>query len=322
MAAISHGEGQTQDAIERWLREFTTWAQRQRDVRAAWVVGSRARTVQPADEWSDVDIMLVTTRPRRYLHASAWLRDIGSPWMDYLIETQIGARNVRHAVFEGAVCVDFAILSSLETRWASPMLRLVAWYPRLMRLLPSGLATQAAAWFQILRKGAPLVLVDKEGAAARMTHIPVDKPVRRPITEREFSNVVGGFWSLSMWTAKQQLRGQLWMANYECAYELRTHLLRMIEWHARAVHGTDYDTWYWGRFLERWADPRAVAALRDVFSRYDARSSREALFASMELFSWLARETAERLRFSYPGEAEEAATRWLRARLSPVAREG
>jgi len=316
MAAISNGEGQAEDAIESWLKKFSALARHQRDVRAAWVVGSRARTVQPADEWSDIDIMLITTRPTRYLHTSTWLRDIGSPWMDYLIETQIGARNVRHAVFEGAVCVDFAIVSSVETRWASPILRLVARYPQLIRLLPSGLATQVAAWFQILRKGAPLVLVDKDGAAARMMHVPVDKPLQRPVTEREFSNVVGGFWSLSMWTAKQQLRGQLWMANYECAYELRTHLLRMIEWHARAVHGSEYDTWYWGRFLERWADPRAVAALDDVFSRYDASSSREALFASTELFSWLARETAERLHFWYAGEAEEAVTGWLRARLS------
>jgi aminoglycoside 6-adenylyltransferase len=105
------------------------------------------------------------------------------------------------------------------------------------------------------------------------------------------------------------------MANYECAYELRTHLLRMIEWHARAMNGPDYDTWYWGRFMERWADPRAVAALPGVFSAYDAAASRRALLATMDLFSSLARETADRMRFPYPDEAERAVSEWLRARL-------
>jgi hypothetical protein len=33
-------------------------------------------------------------------------------------------------------------------------------------------------------------------------------------------------------------------------------LLRMLEWHARATHGWDYETWYTGRFVDRWADRR------------------------------------------------------------------
>ncbi|OGO52327.1 MAG: hypothetical protein A2148_01525 [Chloroflexi bacterium RBG_16_68_14] len=92
-------------------------------------------------------------------------------------------------------------------------------------------------------------------------------------------------------------------------------LLRMLEWHARATHGWDYETWYTGRFVDRWADPRAAAALRETFARYDEEDVWRALFSTMELFGWLARETAERMNFTYPAAAEERVTEWVQARF-------
>ncbi|GAI04704.1 unnamed protein product [marine sediment metagenome] len=77
-------------------------------------------------------------------------------------------------------------------------------------------------------------------------------------------------------------------------------VLRMLEWHARAVNGWDYDTWYGGRFLNEWADRRAVAQLRDAFGHFDEEDSWRVLLATMELFHWLARETANHLGYDYP----------------------
>ena len=55
------------DALEGKL---VTWAKKRADVRAAIVVGSRARTDHPADEWADLDVALATTKtealPRRH----------------------------------------------------------------------------------------------------------------------------------------------------------------------------------------------------------------------------------------------------------------
>ena len=89
----------------------------------------------------------------------------------------------------------------------------------------------------------------------------------------------------------------------------------MIEWHARATHGWEYDTWFKGRYLEEWADPRALEALRDAFSQYDYDYIRRALFATMNLFRWLAMETAEKLGYPYPTEADNRVTEWLRSHL-------
>ncbi len=51
------------DLIER----FTRWAEAEEDVRAALILGSRARKDHPADEWSDLDV-LVHARAFRSIH--------------------------------------------------------------------------------------------------------------------------------------------------------------------------------------------------------------------------------------------------------------
>jgi aminoglycoside 6-adenylyltransferase len=83
----------------------------------------------------------------------------------------------------------------------------------------------------------------------------------------------------------------------------------MIEWHARAAHGWDYGTWHDGRFLERWAEPRVLKGLPAVFAHYDEDDIRRGLLATMDLFRWLAQETAEQLRYPFPVDADERMTK-------------
>jgi len=82
----------------------------------------------------------------------------------------------------------------------------------------------------------------------------------------------------------------------------------MIEWHAATMRGQDRDVWHDGRFLEQWADPRVLDRLRDAFAHYDRDDVRLALLATMDLFRWLAKETAERLAGRYPKSSDEYAT--------------
>jgi aminoglycoside 6-adenylyltransferase len=68
----------------------------------------------------------------------------------------------------------------------------------------------------------------------------------------------------------------------------------MVEWQARAKD-PETDTWHRGRFLERWADPAVVEALRGVYGSYDEADLARALVATMDLFEGVETETAELL---------------------------
>ena len=300
------------DATERALVRLAGWGAATADVRGVIVIGSRARTSDhPADPWSDADIVLATSAPRRYVADGGWVRALGDPWLTY-VETAPtgGGQPERRVVLAGGVEVDFAIVSSRLMRlgaWVVAALRAV---PGAARVVPRGLAEQLAVMHDIFGRGMR-VLVDKDRTAARLQRFLAPPPPRRPPSEREFLDLVERFWHGPIWSAKHIRRGELWRVKTLAEASRHALLLQMVEWHARACVGGDCDTWDRGRFLEEWADPRARAALSDVFGRYDADDTWRALFASMDLFRWLARETAARLGHRYPADLDEHVTTWV-----------
>lgn len=52
------------------------WSKRRRDIRAAALVGSYAR--MQANPTSDVDLVIITTHPQKYLTQNAWLNNFGA----------------------------------------------------------------------------------------------------------------------------------------------------------------------------------------------------------------------------------------------------
>ena len=64
---------QTIDFIEDFMR----WSKRRKDIRAVALVGSYAREEMEAD--SDVDLVIITEEPEKYITNSEWTRVFGKP---------------------------------------------------------------------------------------------------------------------------------------------------------------------------------------------------------------------------------------------------
>jgi len=169
----------------------------------------------------------------------------------------------------------------------------------------------------ILWRGAR-VLLDKDGLVAQLRPSEAIVPAPQPPTQAEFLQAVHDFWYHAVWTAKHLRRGELWWAKGGCDNHLKGLLRRMLEWHARATKGPDCDTWMRGRFLEEWADERAVEQLRYAFAHYDEADVWRALVVTMDLFRWVALETAGRLGYPYPALGDERATEFV-CQLRPEA---
>jgi aminoglycoside 6-adenylyltransferase len=306
-----------QSEAEAFLARFTRWATERSDVRGALVIGSRARDIEPADPLSDIDLMIITTRPRFYVSAREWLQELGEPVLACLFSMVVGTRPVVSVDFDGGVAplhVDFAIVGSLESRWGSLLLRLLARRPTAMRFLSRALADQVTSWFDALCKGTPRVLVDKHGAASHMFGFAPQPRARTQPTTAEWEDVVNSFFSLCLWKSKLLCRGERWMAAEVADRQMKDRLLRILEWHARVAGRETRDTWYTGRFVERWADSRAVEALPETFGGYDDAAWRS-LFATLDLFSLLGRETAVRTNRVWPDAAESRVREWVRRRF-------
>jgi aminoglycoside 6-adenylyltransferase len=304
----------TEKTYEQLIEALTGWAKNRRDIRAAIIIGSRARQDKSIDEWSDLDIMLMARNPRLFLKTTDWLDHIGKHWLTCEIATPTGEQRARIARFEGDAQIDFIIVSSRGIRLAALLLRILARYPSGKRYLPGRLRAQLDAFSETLSQGIR-ILVDKDGVWSPLLRLQVQRPLPAHPTESEFTNLVNSIWLWSIWTARILKRGELWRAQYNCDHEIKAMLLQMLEWRARAKYGLNHRTWYDGRFLERWAEPDVFMELQNTFAHYDEQDAREALFATVNLFRRVAAETSKLLKYPYQSTTEEHALSVLKRLL-------
>jgi molybdopterin-guanine dinucleotide biosynthesis protein A len=141
-----------------------------------------------------------------------------------------------------------------------------------------------------------------------------DRPVALP-DEAAMHDLASDFWSTALWAGRKLRRGEVFAAVDAVNGPLKRSLVTLMSWHARAVDA-HADVWEAGRFLERWADPGALAALERAYAHYDLRDVARALWETLDLFQGLEEETARRL-----GLALELDHADLRRRVSEVVRD-
>ena len=265
------------------LNQITAWAQAHDGLRAVALVGSGARTDHPADAWSDLDLLLVAVDPEAILASTGWLATFGETWFTFTERWWDGKALERRVLFASGQDVDFMFLAVSTAR--------------------QGFTDTFIA--EIAARGLH-VLFDKDGLLASLAAGTPSQPKPLP-SNQEFSEVVHDFWYHTVWTAKKLRRGELWVAKSCCDDYLKRMLLSMLAWQAQSRAGGPVDTWFNGRFLEQWASPAALEALRAAFARYDPEDIWRALQVTMDLFDQVARETAGQLGYAYPAEKVEKA---------------
>ncbi len=246
------------------------WAQKRDDVRAVLVVGSRARAETLADRWSDLDVVLFVDDPERLADDSSWVAEFGAPVLTFLEPTGFGHRVERRVLYEDGEDVDF------------PLLEASAW--RELLAIPEA---------RLLLSRGCLLLHDELGMEAELADVTAPPRDGLPDTAA-LTELSSDFWYHALWTARKLRRGEIYTALGCLDGYLKARLVTLLEWHARALDPT-VDTWHNGRFLERWADAGALAALESAYAHYDVRDVARALWATIDLWQAVEDETARRL---------------------------
>lgn len=279
------GPGWAAQDYDRIVERFTEWAGTQDAVRAAVVIGSRARTDHPADEWADLDIVVLTSASADYVHDPGWIAEIDHPWITFIEPTPGGQGSERRVLFAGGVDVDFAFFTVDEIE------ALASADPRTARTA--------------FGRGSR-ILFDKDGVVTRLLGAPSTAPAETATLPdaAAFEQATSDFWYHAVWTAKHLRRGELWWAKLACDVHMKELLRRLLEWEAVA---DGRDPWFRGRFFEEWADPGLLQSLRVAFARYDEDEVWVALATTMDLFGAASRRTAAALGVPCPPAPEEHA---------------
>ena len=257
-------------------------------VKAGIIIGSRARIECPADEYSDIDIILLVDDIDFFIQTDEWLDGLGEYHISFSEYTVANGKE-RRVFFDNAMDVDFLFLK------ASDIDRI-----------------EKDENFKEIISRAYRVLFDKISFSNVLNRMALSPDPHLLLPESDFENIVGNFWFHSIWAAKKVLRGELWVAKSCVDGYMKNLLLQMIELYSHAVNSSNYDTWHCGRFIEQWAEPWIVEKFPDIYAGYSVNDTLRALSETMDLFRKLAVDTAERLNYSYPHEADIYAEKFLR----------
>ena len=279
------------DHLESAVR---SWAEKQPAVQVILLVGSRARQINPADRYSDLDMILFADQPGLFTSNSAWLEEISRVWAVY--QNTTGHGDIEWIVlFEGGFKADFVIVESQPT---SPL-----------EMNSHDLITQSQYQF-VLQRGVRLLysksnLYPQDGMGlveetARLTMHP---------DESEFRQLTSRGYLLLYQTVKMEQRGENWLAQAAFQGDFRRLTIRLFEWQASTVAKSDQ--WFGGRFLSSWADPDFKAEFESAFT-VSAGDPLEAVLQVLPVFQGLLSVIAEKLGYDYPLDEDSQILAWLK----------
>jgi aminoglycoside 6-adenylyltransferase len=169
---------------------FLNWAKSRPDIRAVALVGSGARDDHPADQWSDLDFVIVASDAQSLLSSTDWLADIGASWFSIVERSPSGEAIERRVLFEDGCDMDFIIVSSESARGGFP-----------------------GTFVKEIASRGVRVLLDRDAVLASLPGLARPTPPSSLPSFQDFSETVSDFWFHAVWTAKKLKRGELWVAK-------------------------------------------------------------------------------------------------------------
>ncbi len=275
------------------------WASRRDDVRAVVIIGSRARSTRhPPDAWSDLDAIVFVDDWQPYLRPGDWQSSLeatfGFPaWFAEMSHEWEAACEYEY-VLEGGLKADLLFVANPSPKGRqAPLAEMCA-------LCPMSFVFSHAA----------RVLLDK--TPGKGYNPPPASPAPMP-DQFEFDNCIASV-LVELVRARHLVgRGELWRAAKALNEEVRPHLLALLEWQARARSVADQEVWPYGRFLEEWADRRALEELPATYSDSTPEGTRCAIQATLKLLAWLGPQAAGRLGLGYPAERVSMVEKYILA---------
>ena len=176
-----------QEKYDLIIQKIEKWAIPRSDIKLAMIVGSRARIDKPADQWSDLDVTLITTKPDRYFKDAEWLQEVGTLLVKYDFTNQKGDREWR-VIFHDGTVVDFSIIKyDFFSKLYLMVVRLFDKYPILGTVFPKTKASieDEKRYDSILFNRGVRILFDKSGNTAKWMKLLGD-PKWQPPNQSEY----------------------------------------------------------------------------------------------------------------------------------------
>jgi aminoglycoside 6-adenylyltransferase len=234
------------------IDKIITWAKRDSNVEGAIIIGSHARNELPADQWSDLDLMVLVNDVQILLDENDWLDRFGRVICAFNYVTPLHFVDwdwsFKRALFDDNRDVDFSILP----------------HARLGEVLSVNKDIMSQGYAVIYDSNADLL----EAQVRALVGTIEGEEFKLP-SEQELSNDVRDLLYHVIWAFKKIKRHELWVAVSTINGHIKDLLLRLVEiYNVSVSHKTAFIT-YDGRFLENRTEGEMLDKLGHCLSRYD-----------------------------------------------------
>jgi aminoglycoside 6-adenylyltransferase len=278
----------TQDNVAL-LNKISTFFSSINEVYFLGLIGSSSNTENLNDEYSDIDLILVTTNLEKYYSDSSWLKSIDDVWVTFTESAKDINYWERRCVFNKGLDVDFIIVDKAK------LLNPQEGFPVLNDICHKTLQ----------------VIMDKENLFPYFNRFITEKNDYAAPTQNDYDNLVNDFYFHYLWAYKKCLRGEYWIALQCVNSYLKSKTLTMIEWYEHSLHGNNYNTFYQGRYLERWSEESIRSELDNIFSSYNQDCIIKALNANRILFTRIAKDTGNMINYVFPEQKVTKLVSWV-----------
>ena len=260
------------------------YAESDDDIKGIVAIGSTTRSDVKADEYSDLDLFIVTVNTEPWF-SGEYPKRFGNVSISF-IEDTLGGGKERRCIYDEDKDVDMLVFTPEQ--------------------FEAAVKEGVAQW--VMNRGYAVLYDSMDFTSLLENHITLS--VTTPsMTEDEFLNMINDFYFHNIWAYKKLKRGEIWSAKISVDSYLKGYLLRMIELYRYKVSGVD--VWHDGRFIDKWAGEEILSEIKESFAHYDKDDIKRALIKTHELFARITRELAEVEGYEYPTNAEKCAKEYL-----------
>lgn len=237
------------------LDRLVKWAEETGCVRAVLLTGSAA--AGDAHPLSDRDIEIYTHDVENLLDDDSWWNTLGEVFVVERLENDLG--HPTRLIYYAGGKLDFTLIPADD--------------------LPTAAHTRPFH-----------VIVDKDHRAPTITPFKITPPSTLP-DQKAFNEALHWGYAAALMCAKAVVRDELWSAKVR-DHDLKTELLRMIEWDHQVRYGATIDTRYLGTRMNTWMDTDIRNELNYCWGHFNAHDTTRALRRTMALFARLAQRLA------------------------------
>ena len=258
------------------LEKVRKMAEKSSGIDAAFIIGSQVRRTETADEYSDLDFVVIINAPETYIEKQEWVSETGEPLCVFIDqEPGFATRDIR-VLFKNFLEADFVFLEykQLETEWVR----------------------QFAA--SMLSPGYETVIDKKNIISLLEPYMNQDVQI---LSDTQLLNEINDFFFHCNWIKKKIGRGALFTAHSCLNTYMKKKLVTIIESYEKEERGKEYNTWFEGRFIEKWASPEIIEKLKTCFSGYSNDEILKALKNCIYLYKDLAEKLCIKRGIDFPG---------------------